>query len=66
MKFLQEGEWMVSTPFYAGTREAVDKMAKCPHPTWVEEAEEVRGGAEMKMDRCVCGATRGRYRMVKA
>ncbi len=68
MKFLKEGEWMVSTPVYVGLPETLIKMTKCDHPEWgnMTVRPTIEGGHEMFMQRCeFCSATRVRFRNTK-
>jgi hypothetical protein len=57
--FVQQGEWIVYTPIYAGTADEVAKAAKCPHATYIEVSKTDQDGWTMVLDRCsACIAVR--------
>lgn len=64
MKFIQEGQWTVSTPIYAGTREALEAAQKCSHQSWREVIRSVERGILLVTEKCndCQAATRAKYR----
>lgn len=63
MKTYQEGEWMVTTPIYAGSRADVAHASACAHKAYVELSRSVEQGTLMIHERCKwCVATRVKYR----
>lgn len=58
-------QWMVTTPFYVGSKEDVDLAVTCLHKAWTKELQETKEGNVMIMERCLsCVAKRGRYRKI--
>ena len=65
MEFHIEGEWMVGSPVYVGDSESVLRMAECSHEKWQEQSKSEANGYSMIMEKCSCGATRGRYKILE-
>jgi len=69
MKVSKEGEWMVTTPIYAGPEPEVAKATKCEHKEFKEFTRSVEPGAGLLTlaEKCAaCIAVRARYRKASA
>ena len=57
MKFTQEGEWIISTPLYAGSSDDVAKAVQCLHEFSQESSTDVTDTEEGRIlviyERCV-------------
>lgn len=64
MEIKKDGEWMVTTPIYAGGAADVAKAAKCPHKEFKEYTHSVvPPGMYSVIEKCEgCIAVRSRYR----
>lgn len=63
MKSYRDGEWWVTTPFYAGSAADLERAMKCPHETWAQDQPSLQAGHVVIAERCEdCVATRLRYK----
>jgi len=63
MKFSQEGEWIVSTPFYVGSSDDVWMAQNCPHTEYAERSKKIKEGMLVVQEKCKsCVADRVKYR----